>query len=232
MDIQKKNEILQVFGRLFRAHPWHGIPVGNNFPDVLNVFIEIVPTDTVKYEVDKLTGFLKIDRPQRFSNVTPTLYGFIPQTYCGDRVGQLCDYDEDGFDLKGDGDPLDICILTEKTINQGGIILQAKPIGGIKLIDGNDVDDKIIAVLKDDAVYDSYNDIKDVPKKLIDRLRHYFLTYKQIPGLTPTKCFIVDIYGRDEALKVIKASRENYIEKFGDLQNELINILTNDINSK
>ncbi|MFN3478021.1 MAG: inorganic pyrophosphatase [bacterium] len=230
--MENKNEIWQLFGKLFRAHPWHGIPLGNNFPDTLNVFIEIVPSDTVKYEVDKLTGFLKIDRPQRFSNVTPTLYGFIPQTYCGNRVAQLCDYDDDGFEIKGDGDPLDICILTEKTINQGGIILQAKPVGGIKLIDGADVDDKIIAVLKDDAVYDSYQDIKDVPKKLIDRLRHYFLTYKQIPGLTPTKCFIVDIYGKDEALKVITASREDYIEKFGDMQGTLFSALTKELNGK
>lgn len=232
MNFENKNEIWQLFGKLFRAHPWHGIPLGNNFPETLNVFIEIVPSDTVKYEVDKLTGFLKIDRPQRFSNVTPTLYGFIPQTYCGDRVAKLCDYDEDGFEIKGDGDPLDICILTEKTINQGGIILQAKPIGGIKLIDGSDVDDKIIAVLKDDAVYDSYQDIKDVPKKLIDRLRHYFLTYKQIPGLTPTKCFIVDIYGKDEALKVINASREDYVEKFGDIQGTLFSALTKELNGK
>jgi inorganic pyrophosphatase len=226
MKLENKSEIMQLFGKLFRAHPWHGIPVGNNFPDVLNVFVEIVPTDTVKYEIDKPTGFLKIDRPQRFSNVTPTVYGFIPQTFCGDRLASLCDYDEDGFTFKGDGDPLDICVLTEKTINQSGIILQAKPIGGIKLIDGNEVDDKIIAVLKDDAVYDSYNDIKELPKKLIDRLRHYFLTYKQIPGLTPTKCFIVDIYGREEALNVIKASREDYIEKFGDMQSTLYNALS------
>ena len=66
----------------FKAHPWHGITVGENAPNVVTAFIEIVPTDTVKYEIDKETGFLKIDRPQKFSNVIPTLYGFIPQTYC------------------------------------------------------------------------------------------------------------------------------------------------------
>lgn len=227
MGKKADQNLWEVLGNLFKAHPWHGIPLGNAFPEAVNVYIEIVPSDTVKYEIDKVTGYLKIDRPQRFSNVTPTLYGLIPQTYCGDKVAKLCDYDDEEIGIHGDGDPLDICVLTEKTINQGGIILQAKPIGGIKLIDGNDVDDKIIAVLKDDAVYENYNDIKDLPRKLVDRLRHYFLTYKQIPGITPTKCVIVDIYGREEALEVIKASREDYLDKFGNLEDKLVQALKN-----
>src|SRR5205085_3609184 len=74
---------------LFKSHPWHGVPIGADAPDVVTVYIEIVPSDTVKYELDKDTGLLKIDRPQRFSNVCPTLYGFIPQTHCGERNAEM-----------------------------------------------------------------------------------------------------------------------------------------------
>ena len=74
----------------FRPHPWHGVDIGAHAPERLTVYVEIVPTDTVKYEIDKASGYLKVDRPQKFSNVCPTLYGFIPQTYCGERVGALC----------------------------------------------------------------------------------------------------------------------------------------------
>ena len=70
------------------AHPWHGVPIGENAPEAVTAFIEIVPTDTVKYEIDKETGFLKIDRPQLFSNAMPSLYGFIPQTYCGEEIAR------------------------------------------------------------------------------------------------------------------------------------------------
>lgn len=80
-------EILPYF---YRRHPWHGVPLGADAPAKVTAFVEIVPTDTVKYELDKATGLLKIDRPQKFSNVYPTLYGFLPQTYCGDETGRFC----------------------------------------------------------------------------------------------------------------------------------------------
>src|SRR5580704_5928758 len=73
-------EVLRIF---FRPHPWHGISMGESAPETVTAYIEVVPTDTVKYELEKSTGFLKLDRPQKFSNVCPTPYGFIPQTYCG-----------------------------------------------------------------------------------------------------------------------------------------------------
>ena len=76
--------------RLFQAHPWHGVSPGAKSPEAVNAYIEIVPTDAVKYELDKASGHLRVDRPQRFSSMCPTLYGFIPQTYCGDQVAQLC----------------------------------------------------------------------------------------------------------------------------------------------
>ena len=162
----------------FKSHPWHGISIGENAPDIITAFIEIVPTDTVKYEIDKESGYLKIDRPQKFSNVVPTLYGFIPQTYCDVKVAEYAALKSGKVVSKGDGDPLDICVLSEKTITHGDIILQAVPIGGFRLIDKGEADDKIIAVMKSDEVFEHWKDITDCSVAVIDRLKHYFLTYK------------------------------------------------------
>ncbi|MGB9697558.1 MAG: inorganic pyrophosphatase [Ignavibacteria bacterium] len=202
---------------ILKAHPWHGVKIGKDFPQVLNAFVEIVPTDTLKYELDKQTGYLKIDRPQLYSNVCPTPYGFIPQTYCGKRVGAFCSRKANRKDIEGDGDPLDICILTEKVITHNDILLNATPIGGLRLIDGNQADDKIIAVMHKDSVFGKWTDITDCPESLIDRIRHYFLTYKQNPD-SPTKtCEITHIYGRDEAIEVIKLSHSDYLDKYRNL---------------
>ena len=145
----------------FKSHPWHGISIGENAPNIVTAFIEIVPTDTVKYEIDKESGYLKIDRPQKFSNVVPTLYGFIPRTYCDIKVAEFAALKSGKVVTKGDGDPLDICVLSEKTITHGDIILQAIPIGGFRLIDKGEADDKIIAVMKADEVFENWKDITD-----------------------------------------------------------------------
>ncbi len=194
----------------YKAHPWHGISIGNNAPKVLTAFIEIVPTDTVKYEIDKESGYLKIDRPQKFSNVVPALYGFIPQTYCDKLVAAFASEKSGKKVEKGDGDPLDICVLSERSITHGDIILQAIPIGGIRLIDKGEADDKIIAVMQGDEVYKQWTDIKDCPEAIINRLKHYFLTYKNIPGTEVPTCEISNIYGKEEAYEVINRSREDY----------------------
>lgn len=198
----------------FKSHPWHGISIGNNAPNIVTAFIEIVPTDTVKYEIDKESGYLKIDRPQKFSNVVPTLYGFIPKTYCDAKVAEFAAMKSGKVVSKGDGDPLDICVLSEKTITHGDIILQAIPIGGFRLIDKGEADDKIIAVMKADEVFESWKDISDCTDAVIDRLKHYFLTYKNIPGTEKPTCEITHIYGREEAYEVIKRSQEDYKNKF------------------
>src|SRR5262245_4158262 len=127
----------------FRAHPWHGVPIGPDAPRIVTVYVELVPTDTVKFEVDKPTGILKIDRPQMFSNVCPAVYGFVPQTYCAEKVGELCQIRTGRPNIMGDGDPLDICILTEKDISHGDLLLQAVPLGGFRMIDKDQADDKI-----------------------------------------------------------------------------------------
>jgi inorganic pyrophosphatase len=198
----------------FKSHPWHGISIGENAPQILTAFIEIVPTDTVKYEIDKTTGYLKIDRPQKFSNVVPTLYGFIPQTYCDRKVAEFAAERSGREVVKGDGDPLDICVLSEKVITHGDIIMQAIPIGGFRLIDKGEADDKIIAIMKGDEVFEGWKDIKDCTTAVIDRLKHYFLTYKNIPGAERPTCEITDIYGREEAYEVISRAREDYRNKF------------------
>ena len=198
----------------FKAHPWHGISPGERVPSVVTAFIEIVPTDTVKYEIDKESGYLKIDRPQKFSNVVPALYGFIPRTYCDDRVAEYAAKQSGMIVKRGDGDPLDICVLCERPISHGDILLQAVPIGGFRMIDKGEADDKIIAVLSGDEVYASWNDIKDVPHAMINRLKHYFLTYKNIPGESRV-VEIATVYGREEAYEVIGRSIEDYNRVYG-----------------
>lgn len=196
-----------------KAHPWHGIPIGEKSPELVTAFIEIVPTDTVKYEIDKQTGYLKIDRPQKYSNIVPALYGFIPKTYCGEKIAQLAQ-DRSGREVtEGDGDPLDICVLCEKIISHGDIICEARPIGGIRLIDKGEADDKIIAVLKGDEVYGSYQDLSELPPNVVERLKHYFLTYKNLPG-EPALIEIANVYGREEAHEVIRTSVEDYKQSF------------------
>jgi inorganic pyrophosphatase len=202
--------------QIFQAHPWHGVTPGDKAPELVSAYIEIVPTDAVKYELDKTSGHLKVDRPQRFSSMCPTLYGFIPQTFCGSEVAALCAERNGREEIEGDGDPMDICVLSEKTFAHGSFFLNAKPLGGLRMIDGQQADDKIIAVLESDLAYGRIENIRDVPQGLIDRLKHYFLSYKQFPGEAPRRVEIAEVYDRDEALDVIRRSLTDYRVKFGE----------------
>ena len=195
--------------RTNKAHPWHGVARGDNAPAEVTVFIEIVPRDTVKYEVDKETGYLKIDRPQQYSNVVPANYGFIPRTYCAEKIAEIARA-KSGKSIKGgDNDPPDILVLSEHHIPRGDIILKALPIGGLCLIDGGEADDKIIAVLKGDKVFEQYTDIEQLPKGIVERFEHCFLTYKSLPD-GPNKCEIPYSYGREESYAVIEAAIADY----------------------
>jgi len=218
------NKIMDPIGRLmglrYKSHPWHGVEIGPDAPQIITSFIEMVPSDTVKYEVDKVTGYLKIDRPQKYSNAVPALYGFIPQTFSGETVAELSREKTGNKDITGDGDPVDICILTEKEISHGDILVKARPIGGFRMIDKNQADDKIIAVLNNDAMYEGFNDISEVPEKVVERLRHYFLTYKDIPG-NPSNCEITHTFGVEEAYDLIERSIQDYKKKFENLDNML-----------
>lgn len=199
----------------FQAHPWHGISAGEKSPEVVNVFVEIVPSDTIKYEVDKETGFLKVDRPQKFSNIIPALYGFIPQTYCDEEVKKLAVENGCADVETGDLDPLDICVLSSHNFNGGGILMEAIPIGGFKMIDGGEADDKIVAVLVDDHAFGHFRDISELSEAEVKRLKHYFLTYKNLPN-EEAKCRINDVYGAEHAKKVIEASKKDYNTNYGE----------------
>ena len=202
---------------LFKRHPWHGVHLGADAPGIVTCYIEIVPTDTVKYELDKLTGHLKIDRPQKYSSVCPTLYGLLPQTFCGERVAEACRDRTGRPDIVGDGDPMDVCVLSERPVSHGDILLRAVPIGGLRMIDRGQADDKIIAVLKDDPAYGDWSDIYQCPPSLVERLRHYFLTYKEVPGESGRLVEIAEVYGRRAAHEVIGRSREDYRDLYGQL---------------
>ncbi len=205
----------RLMGLRYKSHPWHGVDIGENAPDLVISFIEMVTNDAVKYEVDKQSGYLILDRPQKYSNLLPALYGFIPQTYCGKNVAELSNKSLNRNDIVGDGDPLDICVLTEKNIVHGDILVKSRPIGGFRMLDRSDADDKIIAVLENDAVYGCYKDISELPELVVNRLRHYFLTYKEIPGdRSEPKCSIPEVYGAETAKEVINAAAQDYNSKF------------------
>lgn len=193
-----------------RPHPWHGLPVGPDVPRTVHAYIEIAPSDDIKYEVDKDTGFLCVDRPQRTSSRHPTPYGFIPRTYCGERVQALMPKAD-----CGDGDPLDICVISDLPIERTDILMNARVVGGLPMLDDGEADDKIIAVLEKDWVYGEISDVSELPPILIERLAHYFLTYKQVQGKA-NKVEIGEAYGYEHARKVLEASMADYDENFAD----------------
>ncbi|RJX31532.1 MAG: inorganic pyrophosphatase [Oxalobacter sp.] len=193
----------------WRPHPWHGLEAGDDLPRIVNAYIEMTPFDAVKYEVDKTTGYLRVDRPQLTSSMPPTLYGFVPQTYCSARVQALSP--KAG---KGDGDPLDICVITERPINRGEVILRARVVGGLQMVDGGEADDKIVAVLDNDPFWRGANDITDISPALLERIRHYFETYKLLFG-QPSQATIEQIYGREHAFAVVRAALADYTEEYG-----------------
>ena len=213
----------RLLGLMFQAHPWHGIPPLTDAPGVVNAYIEIVPTDAVKYELDKASGHLRVDRPQRFSSFPPTLYGFVPQTFCGDRVAELCRRGgvEGAECIRGDGDPMDICVLTERPAAHANFLVRARPVGGLRMIDGDEADDKIIAVMENDVAYGHIEDISQAPRGLIDRLQHYFLTYKQLPQESPRRVEIADVYDREAALETIDRSIQDYRARYGAPESRL-----------
>jgi inorganic pyrophosphatase len=194
----------------WRPHPWHGLEPGPAPPSVVCAYIEITPYDFVKYEVDKATGYLVVDRPQRTSSQPPTLYGFIPRTYCGRRVAALCDGAGEG-----DGDPLDICVVSERPIERAEILLYARVVGGISTIDGGKADDKIVAVLEKDNFWGEATDISDLPPRLIERLGHYFATYKLVPQ-RESQVSVRAVYGSARAREVVAAAIADYQEVFGE----------------
>ncbi|HTQ05122.1 MAG TPA: inorganic pyrophosphatase [Polyangiaceae bacterium] len=192
----------------FRPHPWHGLDVGSDVPRVVNAYIELTPFDTVKYEVDKTTGYLRVDRPHRGSAQSPTLYGFIPRTYSAARVAALSP-----TAAGADGDPLDVCVISERPITRAEILISARVIGGIQMIDGGEADDKIVAVLHNDPYFDSVDDLSKLPKALVDRMIHYFTTYKLMPD-AEHRVSVAGVYDRTHAWRVIEAAVADYLDSY------------------
>ncbi|MBL8754518.1 MAG: inorganic pyrophosphatase [Planctomycetes bacterium] len=191
----------------WRPHPWHGLPPGPNPPALVQAYVEITPFDVVKYEIDKDSGFLRVDRPQRNNSSPPALYGFVPRTWCGPRIATLTP-----GATKGDGDPLDICVLSERPITARDILVKARVIGGLTMCDNGEADDKIIAVLDGDFVWGDVDDLLQLPQVLVDRLRHYFATYKLRPGAAPLP---ITPYDKARAFTVVDAALQDYAEAFG-----------------
>ncbi len=194
----------------FRPHPWHGLTAGADAPEFVDAYIEITPNDGVKYEIDKLTGYLRVDRPQGSAALPPTLYGFVPRTYCGDGVAALTP-----AATQGDGDPLDICVLSQQRIERAEVIVPARVVGGVRLLDEGEADDKIIAVLASDPVFQKATDIKHLPAAVVNRIVHYFGTYKLEPmSDQPNPIEVVETYGAAEAHQVVAASMADYDATF------------------
>jgi len=182
--------------------------VGPQPPEVVHAYVEITPYDLIKYEVDKATGYMRVDRPQRTSSQPPTLYGFVPQTYCGPRVAALCPGAADG-----DGDPLDICVVSERPIDRAEIVLVVRVLGGIQTLDGGKADDKVIAVLENDNFWGAARDLTDLPPRLVERLEHYFATYKIVEGRS-SQVAIQGVYHAAHARQVVAAAIDDYREAF------------------
>ncbi len=173
-------------------HPWHGINYGEHAPEIVNAIIEIPQGSQTKYEIDKPSGLLKLDRVIYSSFHYPCNYGLIPQTYGGDK------------------DPLDILVLSSQSI-QPLCLVEAKVMGVMQMVDGGDADDKIIAVAASDPAVNHWNNISELPEHFFNQLRHFFEEYKRLEK----KTVIVEEFGdKSKALKIIEEAIKLYKETF------------------
>src|SRR3954463_12747309 len=174
------------------SHPWHGLSPGDAAPRLVNAVIEIPQGSRAKYEIDKNSGILKLDRVIYSSFYYPCNYGFIPQTYGDDK------------------DPLDILVITSQPV-QAMCLMEAKVIGVMQMIDSGDADDKIIAVAAHDPSVRHYNNIEEIPQHFFDELRHFFEEYKKLEN----KSVIVNEFGdKTAALAIIEDAFKLYKEHF------------------
>lgn len=175
------------------THPWHDIKPGKDVPEEVNAIIEVPKNSTLKYELDKESGLMKLDRVLYSAVHYPGDYGFIPQTYWDDN------------------DPLDIIVLSNFPVHPKTIV-HVRPIGVIHMVDNEESDDKIIAVHATDPRFDKFRDITDVPDHVIKELQHFYETYKQ---LQEKKVKVMAIENAATARKKILRGIELYKKKFG-----------------
>jgi inorganic pyrophosphatase len=169
-------------------HPWHDVFIGENSPKTTTGIIEIPKNCRAKYELDKDSGLLKLDRVLYSSINYPANYGFIPQTYCDDN------------------DPLDIMVLSQIEIVPMCLV-EAKPIGVMRMIDQGEMDDKIIAVALNDMSVNHFNDVSDLPEHWIKELRSFFEDYKKLEN---KEVVVEEFQGKETAHEVIEQSRRDY----------------------
>ena len=170
------------------TNPWHKVAIGRNAPDIVNGIIEIPKNTRAKYELDKESGLLKMDRVIYSSMYYPANYGFIPQTYCDDH------------------DPLDILILSQIAVVPLCIV-SAKVIGVMRMLDGGELDDKIIAVAQNDMSVKHYDDIAVLPKHFLRELRSFFEDYKKLEHKTVE---VEEFQDADMARSIIQKSIDDY----------------------
>lgn len=175
---------------------WHDIPPAEITPEDFTAVIEISKHSNCKYELDKRTGLLRLDRVLYTATHYPANYGFIPRTYADD------------------GDPLDVLVLCSEAI-QPLTLVRVFPIGAMRMIDSGALDDKIIAVPFSDPSYNKIHSIDELPRHIFDEMMHFFTVYKQ---LERKKTAVKELFTREEALRIISSSIKQYEEEFGNRQ--------------
>jgi inorganic pyrophosphatase len=173
-------------------NPWHSVEIGENVPEFVNCIIEIPKGSKAKYELDKKSGLLKLDRVLFSSVHYPANYGFIPKTYCDDK------------------DPLDILVICSIDV-EPMCIIDAKVIGAMHMMDQNEVDDKIIAVARNDMSVNYINDIKELPPHTVVELRRFFEDYKTLEN---KKVKVSHFIPRIEAYNILEESIKLYTKTF------------------
>ena len=171
---------------------WHDIDPREITPEEFTVVIEIPRDSQCKYELDKETGLIKLDRVLYTSTHYPANYGFIPRTYADDK------------------DPLDVLVLFSPPLYPL-TLCKVRPIGVVRMVDGGDIDDKIIAVLVNDPTAKDYNSVNDLPSHIFDEIMHFFKVYKQLEN---KQTDIKELYDRETAERIVREAIDGYVEKF------------------
>lgn len=174
------------------AHPWHDISIGDEAPDELTVVIEVSKGSKVKYEIDKDTGLLEVDRVLYSSVVYPENYGFIPRT------------------LAEDDDPLDVLVLMQEPVLPLSI-LKVRPIGLLPMVDEGENDENIVCVHVDDPEYKTYNNVNEFPEHRLNEIKQFFMEYK---NLEEKEVSVGKVSGPEDAIQIIKDSIERYKKQF------------------
>ena len=182
----------------FSAHAWHDIPIGEEAPESLQAVIEISKGGKVKYELDKETGFIRVDRVLYSSVIYPANYGFIPQT------------------LGDDNDPLDVLVLMQEPVAPLSIV-RARPIGVMEMVDQGQNDEKVICIHLDDPAFNGYYHIWELPEHTLRELKRFFEDYKK---LEEKDVQVDNFLGPDKARAVVLAAMERYQQEFGIKEDE------------